>query len=234
MDWTTYKAIAARPDVFPRELIDWTTSMIGDQRLRNLLTDHLSGLPWKKPDGASDDPRIDLFAVTLRAADAEAVIVAVDQAVEVTSGRGRHARIVWCEYLEFRQREEIEMQAKETVDRLMAAFDRRDIDGIAGCFAANAVYHNIPMEPVQGVDAIKASLAPFIGMASEVRFEVLRSAATGNVVMNERIDRFNLGGKWLSIAVMGVFEVGPDGITAWRDYFDLGQFQSQMAAVQGG
>lgn len=234
MDWSTYKAIAARPDVLPRELIRWTVSMIADPRLRRLLTDHLSGEPCKKPEGASDDPRIDLFPVTLRAADAEAVIAAVGQGGDLATGRVRHAKIVWCEYLEFRQREELEMQAKETVDRLMAAFDRRDIDGIAGCFAANAVYHNIPMEAVQGVDAIKASLAPFIGMASEVRFEVLRSVASGNVVMNERIDRFNLGGKWLSIAVMGVFEVGPEGITAWRDYFDLGQFQSQMAAIQGG
>ncbi len=126
------------------------------------------------------------------------------------------------------------MQAADTVNRLMAAFDNRDVDGIAGCFAPNALYHNIPMEPVTGVDAIKASLAPFMGMASEVKFEVLRSVTNGNVVMNERIDRFNMGGKWLSIAVMGVFEVGPNGITAWRDYFDLGQFQSQMAAIQGG
>lgn len=126
------------------------------------------------------------------------------------------------------------MDAQTRVTALMRAFDNKNIDGVAACFAPNAIYHNIPMEAVQGVEAIRASLAPFMGMASEIRFEVLHSSGSGNVVMNERVDRFKIGEKWLAIKVMGVFEVGENGITAWRDYFDLGQFQSQMAAIQVG
>lgn len=47
--------------------------------------------------------------------------------------------------------------------------------------------------------------------------------------MNERTDRFLLNGKWIEIGVMGVFEFKNGKIAAWRDYFDLGQFQRQMA-----
>ena len=36
--------------------------------------------------------------------------------------------------------------------------------------------------------------------------------------------------KTIELPVMGTFEVTADGkISAWRDYFDLNQFMSQMA-----
>jgi len=233
VDWSQYKEIAARPDVLPRAVIEWTLERMSDQTVKQVLTACLRGASIPKPENIVQDPRVDLFQLALGVEQVRSITVALAAAESGSRWQG-HALIVWQEYLGFLNEKESYMQAKTTVDRLMAAFDRRDIEGIVGCFAADAVYHNIPMEPVRGKDAIKASLAPFVGMASEVKFEVLRSVTQGNVVMNERIDRFNIGGKWLSIAVMGVFEVGNDGITAWRDYFDLAQFQSQMAAIQGG
>jgi len=233
VDWARYKEIAARPDVLPRAVIEWTLEHLGDLTLKQALTTCLRGASIPKPEDFAQDPRVDLFQLTLASELVHGIIARLEAGLESGSRRHGHALIVWREYLGFLKQKESHMQAKATVDRLMTAFDRRDIEGIAGCFAADAVYHNIPMEPVRGKDAIKASLAPFVGMASEVQFEVLRSVTEGNIVMNERIDRFNIGGKWLTIAVMGVFEVGPNGITAWRDYFDLAQFQSQMAAIQG-
>ena len=174
-----------------------------------------------------------MFFVELTTAEVRTILDQLTAAVFVKTGRYRHATIVWEEYLNHlnkRGTESVNAQAKVTA--LMQAFDNKNIDAVAACFAPNAIYHNIPMEAVQGVEAIRASLVPFMGMASEIRFEVLHSSANGNVVMNERVDRFKIGEKWLAIKVMGVFEVGENGITAWRDYFDLGQFQSQMAAIQ--
>jgi limonene-1,2-epoxide hydrolase len=60
-------------------------------------------------------------------------------------------------------------------------------------------------------------------------WEVLHQVAAGNVVMNERVDRFKVGDKEITIKVVGVFELRDGKIAAWRDYFDLGMWQKQMA-----
>ncbi len=47
-------------------------------------------------------------------------------------------------------------------------------------------------------------------------------------MLTERTDRFQIGEKWLELPVMGSFELADGKITAWRDYFDMAQFQSQL------
>jgi len=46
--------------------------------------------------------------------------------------------------------------------------------------------------------------------------------------MTERVDVFKLPGKSFELPVMGTFEVNGGKISAWRDYFDMGQFTSRM------
>lgn len=193
----------------------------------------LEGEVLTRPADSRADPRTDMYVVSLSAADVQTILEQLAAAVFVKTGRYRHATIVWEEYLNhLSNRGDQSMDAQTRVTALMQAFDNRNIDGIAASFAPDAVYHNIPMDAIHGVDAIRTALAPFMGMASEIKFEVLRSLVNGNVVMNERVDRFKIGEKWVAIQVMGVFEVGENGITAWRDYFDLEQFQSQVAATR--
>ena len=233
--WQTYKTLCNHPNVLSRTLLEWTVTHVHVPALAARLMEVLSGRPIDRPADHRAPPSTDMFYANLEVADVQGVLHALAVVPDRDTRRFRHATAVWNDYLLLlQQQEDQHMNAQDQVTKLMRAFDNRDIEGIAACFAPDAVYHNIPMEAVQGVDAIRGSLAPFMGMASEIRFEVLRSAANGNVVMNERIDRFKMGDKWLAIAVMGVFEVGDQGITAWRDYFDLGQFQSQMAAIQAG
>ena len=56
--------------------------------------------------------------------------------------------------------------------------------------------------------------------------------AVGNVVYNERVDRFRFSGGWLELPVAGVFELDAAGkITLWRDYFDMASYQRQYAEV---
>jgi limonene-1,2-epoxide hydrolase len=118
----------------------------------------------------------------------------------------------------------------ETVEAFCAAFGVGDIDAILAFFTADAVYHNIPIAPVVGVDAIRATLESFTGGVEKVEFRVGNIAASGNVVLTERIDAFVLPDRTIELPVMGAFEVTDDGkIAAWRDYFDLQQFMSQMA-----
>ena len=47
-------------------------------------------------------------------------------------------------------------------------------------------------------------------------------------MLTERVDKFEIGGKWVAIPVMGAFELEDGKIRAWRDYFDLAQFTKQL------
>ena len=59
---------------------------------------------------------------------------------------------------------------------------------------------------------------------------MLKTASAGNVVFNERVDIFDLGGgKTISLPVAGVFEVSGTKISAWRDYFDMAMYTKQMS-----
>jgi limonene-1,2-epoxide hydrolase len=122
--------------------------------------------------------------------------------------------------------------ANEAVVReLIAAFNANDVDGVLAFFAADAVYHNIPVQPVSGTAAIRAVLAGFMGMASEIDWVVRNLAETRDgVVLTERVDRFLVRGRWIELPVMGAFEVRDGRVTAWRDYFDMKQFQDQLAS----
>jgi limonene-1,2-epoxide hydrolase len=112
----------------------------------------------------------------------------------------------------------------------LAAFDAIDLDRIMGFFAADAVYHNIPVAPVRGTAAIRGVLQGFMGMASEVNWIVHNLAETRDgVVLTERTDRFLVRGKWIELPVMGSFTIRDGRIQAWRDYFDMKQFQDQLA-----
>ena len=105
-----------------------------------------------------------------------------------------------------------------------------DLDALMAFFTPDAVYHNIPVDPVVGVDAIRATIAGFTTGVESVVFETTHLAASGNVVLTERVDVFSFpGGHAIRLPVMGTFEVDDDGkIAAWRDYFDMNQFMSQM------
>ena len=108
------------------------------------------------------------------------------------------------------------------------AWNRMDWDMVVGALAEDVVYHNIPMEKIQGRDAAAGFIT---GMQPEaVDWEMISIAENGNKVLTERVDNFDMpGGKKLSLPVMGTFEIEDGRIKAWRDYFDLATFTSQMA-----
>jgi limonene-1,2-epoxide hydrolase len=115
---------------------------------------------------------------------------------------------------------------KHSPDEVVTEFCKKwltaDPDELAGYFTEDAVYHNIPMEPVQGREAIKEFIAGFTAGFDGIDFQVHRQVSDGNVVMNERTDVMHRkdGGE-IPLPVTGVFEVIDARIAAWRDYFDL-------------
>jgi limonene-1,2-epoxide hydrolase len=123
------------------------------------------------------------------------------------------------------------MDPENIVRDFCSAIEGRDIAKLSGFFSDDAVYHNMPIAPVRGREAIASTLGQFLGPAtSEAEFEILALAVVGRRVLTERVDRFTIGDKKVELPVMGAFEVGDDGkITAWRDYFDMNQFSSQLS-----
>ncbi|MFP6836242.1 MAG: limonene-1,2-epoxide hydrolase family protein [Pseudomonadales bacterium] len=117
---------------------------------------------------------------------------------------------------------------------LIDAFNSIDLDRVVACFADGAVYHNIPMQAVTGPEAIRQTLNGFMGSASEVQWDLVHIASHAGAVLTERVDKFKINDTWIELPVMGTFEVVDGKITAWRDYFDLGQFQEQFAKAAGG
>jgi limonene-1,2-epoxide hydrolase len=118
----------------------------------------------------------------------------------------------------------------ETVRRFCAVWSNVDPDEIAAFFTDDAVYHNIPMDPIAGRDTIKTFIAGFAGGAEQIDFRVRNIVADGDVVLTERVDVFQLPNGKVELPVMGTFEVKDGKIAAWRDYFDMKQFMDQMAA----
>ena len=118
----------------------------------------------------------------------------------------------------------------EIVSTFAQTWSSMDIDTIMSFFTEDSVYTNIPIDPPSaGLDAIRETITGFVSMATEIEFIVHHQAESSNgVVMNERTDRFLINDKWVEIGVMGVFELTDGKITAWRDYFDMGQFNGQM------
>ena len=103
---------------------------------------------------------------------------------------------------------------------------------LAAFFTEDAVYHNIPQDPVTGRENIATIIASVLrpgppGIES-IDFRLVNIAANGPVVLTERVDVFTLAGKSFELPVMGTFEISDGKISAWRDYFDLNQFISRM------
>jgi limonene-1,2-epoxide hydrolase len=120
------------------------------------------------------------------------------------------------------------MSASEDLVRdFCTAWSGRDIDKLVAYFNDDAVYHNIPMEPVQGHAGIRAVLEFFVPNSQNIDFEVLAMASAGDTVFTERVDRFEMNGKKVALPVAGVFEVRDGKIAAWRDYFDMATWTNQ-------
>ena len=117
----------------------------------------------------------------------------------------------------------------DLIRRFCAAWNTIDIPTILDFFADDCVYHNMPIQPIQGKDAIKGVIEQFTAPFERCPWEILHIAAAGDVVLTERIDRFIGADKTVELPVMGVFELRDGKIAAWRDYFDLAAWARQAS-----
>ena len=110
------------------------------------------------------------------------------------------------------------------VRRLIDGWAKLDLDYLLDQFAEDAIFENIPMEPIVGKPAIRAALKAFLDLCEAAPWTLINIAVSEQGhVLTERDDIFHLrDGRRVNCPVMGVFEVNDQGlITHWRDYFDL-------------
>ena len=87
------------------------------------------------------------------------------------------------------------------------------------------------MEPAHGPEAIKAVFSMFTTGVEKMEFKIVNIVGEGDVVLTERVDVFVMPNVTIELPVMGTFEVRDGKIAKWRDYFDLNQYMSQLAAA---
>jgi len=105
---------------------------------------------------------------------------------------------------------------------MIAGWEAKDAAAVLNTFAPEITWHNMPMDPIEGIDAVKALAEPFLAACDLVEWKILRLQGAGDQVFTERVDCFEMGGTRLEVPVAGTFDLNVDGkITAWRDYFDM-------------
>ncbi|MEO3760826.1 nuclear transport factor 2 family protein [Mycobacterium sp. B14F4] len=120
-------------------------------------------------------------------------------------------------------------QASEKLVRdFLGSWEGGDLETICGAFADDAVYHNVPVEPIEGIAGIRAIFRAFLDAFSEAKLDVVTLAAQPGLVIAERVDYFTMtDGRKVVLPVTGVFVVNNGKITRFSDYFDLADFERQ-------
>ncbi len=126
------------------------------------------------------------------------------------------------------------MQATESVAlirQFIEACVRAEPDEFAAYFTEDATWWNAPWSSVKGRAAIRETLRRGAQRMRALPWEIRHIVADGSVVMTERVDNFVIGQKQVSVPCMGIFELEDGKIAAWRDYWDLKQFEAQVSSA---
>jgi len=117
---------------------------------------------------------------------------------------------------------------ERVVDEFCKTWETLNIDKVMEFFTDDAVYHNIPLKPAKGKAEIRKTIDGFMPGTTKIEFKILSTASAGATVFNERVDSFIVNGNHVAVPVAGVFEISGGKIKAWRDYFDLATYVSQL------
>jgi limonene-1,2-epoxide hydrolase len=122
---------------------------------------------------------------------------------------------------------------ESVVRKFLAAWADPKLDELVGFFSDDAVFIDGPRGVHRGIEAIRSELADAISTGfGGVKMDVNSLVAQGGTVMIEGVENYRIGGKPMSLEVMGAFEIDADGrITRWRDCYDLKSITDQVEAA---
>jgi limonene-1,2-epoxide hydrolase len=117
---------------------------------------------------------------------------------------------------------------EQTIRAFIAAWSRLDATELAGYFAEDGCYYNMPTQPVRGRDNVESFIGQFLATWTATDWEILNIMAAGDVVIAERLDKTKTSQGDVDLPCTGVFEMADGKIKEWRDYFDLNTFMGAM------
>lgn len=120
---------------------------------------------------------------------------------------------------------------QQVIEDFIKAVNANVMDEVMMFFGYDCFYHNVPLESVTGIEAIRGVLEGFNSTADKVEWTIHNiGETTEGHVLTERTDAFRFGEKWVRLPVMGIFELENGKITSWRDYFDANQMVQMLTA----
>lgn len=116
-----------------------------------------------------------------------------------------------------------EKQITEVVTAFCQAWSGKDVEKLVPFISPEIEYHMFEgAPPIKGVDQFRERLGGFMARMKEINWEIFRSHAIGDLVINERIDHFIQapGAKQPDnhFHIAGVFLVRDGKIAYWSDY----------------
>jgi len=111
-----------------------------------------------------------------------------------------------------------------TIREFVAAWSNLDADELAAYFTDDGVYYNMPTQPVEGRENVRAFIGNFMGPWESTDWEILNIVAEGDIVMVERVDHTIALGNKIDLPCFGIFEMENGKIKVWRDYFNLATY----------
>lgn len=121
----------------------------------------------------------------------------------------------------------------EIARTFFAYWNANRMDDAIDMLSEDVLYDNVPFPNVIGRENVRKFHADFgVGKVYSVDWKVTSMAASGSVVLNERVDVFrHSGGGSITLPVMGTITVRGEEISVWRDYFDPADFDRQLRAL---
>ncbi len=124
------------------------------------------------------------------------------------------------------------MDLEARVRAFFETWKTRDADRLAAFFAPDAVWTEPIRDPAVGIGMVRAVLGVQTSFARAFEFEFLTLGTVGRAVFTERIGRFVIADRAVTIGVAGVFEFDETArISAWRDYYDWDHLRRELHAA---
>jgi limonene-1,2-epoxide hydrolase len=120
---------------------------------------------------------------------------------------------------------------ESVIRNFIATWEDATVEKLSAFLSEDAVYTD-PRGVQSGLDAIKKLWEVDLQMTPSTTVDIKNIASNVGTVMVERVDTFHIQGKPYSLEVVGVFEVGGDGlIERWQEYFDMPSITDQLQAA---
>tara|TARA_R110000868_G_scaffold6550_3_gene37015 strand:- start:2463 stop:2951 length:489 start_codon:yes stop_codon:yes gene_type:complete len=109
------------------------------------------------------------------------------------------------------------------------AWHQLDWDRVANLFAEDGNLHSMMVDPVIGREAIGARISGLGAGLESITLNIRHIGVIDGLVFVERTDEFVYNGHEGAVPVVGVIDIGEDGlIREWREYYDRDELLAAM------